>query len=372
MHKTFLFLLAQLLTLVAVGQEEYYSTDTISFVGLLNLVDAGDKMNARFCQINKNGDIVKFTPYEVKLYCLRSGRLYISKEIPGGDSIRRVFLEQLCQGNLNLFYYKNEKGKTFFLEKDSNLIELPKHTGQNRSFREQLKALTLDCPKMGETAKLVNYRKLSMQQFVNKINTCNRKPFRFTSYGMFFGYGKANLDVSFGAGVQLPFDIQPDPQSVTTIGLFLDFPIMVSNFSFYTNVHYFKYSVSYYQIHDKRDIDLVVNISAFKMPLMFRYTLPCGPVRPFVNAGIVVAYHNQAEFEFYQSLISPGQVEISEPYSNYFKSLQTGYTAGAGIEYSLTYRNSVFLEVRYDKLLKFDKPELVGMSTLFLIAGINF
>jgi len=372
MRKTFLFLLAQLLTIIAIGQEEYYTTDTISFVGLLNLVDTGDKMNARFCQINKNGGIVKYSPYEVKLYCLRSGKLYISKEIPGRDSIRRVFLEQLCKGNLNLYYYKNENGKTFFLEKDSSLIELPRHTDQNRSFREQLQRFTVDCPKLEETAKLVNYRKLSMQQFVKNINTCNRKPFRFASYGISFGYGNANLDVSFGAGFQLPADLQPDPQSVNSIGLFLDFPIMVSNFSFYANVHYFKYSVSYYQFHDKADIDLVVNISTFKMPLMFRYTLPYRQVRPFINAGIVVAYHNQAEFDLYQTVVSPGHVEISEPYSNYFTNLQIGYTAGAGIEYSLNYRNSVFLELRYDKLLKNDKPETVDMSTLFLVAGINF
>nr|NQU93511.1 PorT family protein [Bacteroidota bacterium] len=370
--KILLILLTQLPTLAAIGQNEYYSTDTISIIGLLNLVDGGDKMNARYCQVNNKGEITKYTPYEVKEYCLNSGKVYVSKEIQSGDSLRRVFLERLYDGDLTLFYYKNEDGKAFFLETDSSFIELPGKGVKNPSYQERLLPFTLDCPSLAKSTKLVNYRKFCIHQFVRKLNTCDRKPFRFMRFGLSFGYTKAYLGDEFGVLTSLPYAMQPNPDGSATVGLFIDFPILSGNFSFHTSLHYSRYAISYNQHHDKRDFDLVANISDFKMPLMIRYTFPRWPVRPFVNAGIMAVYHSHAEFDFYQSIISPGQIEIVVPYSISFTGFQTGYTVGAGIEFSITYRNSMFLELRYDDLFKDDQVESIDMSTLYLVAGINF
>ena len=114
-----LWLVLFFMPVVAYGQNEYYSIDSSIYVGV-KLIDGGAILNSRICQVKKDGEVVEYSPYEVKEYGFKDGRVYVSKEIQLSDSSkRRVFLERLYKGKANLYYYRAKGIKTYYIETDS-------------------------------------------------------------------------------------------------------------------------------------------------------------------------------------------------------------------------------------------------------------
>lgn len=83
--------------ILAFGQNEYFSTDSITSTGI-KLIDGGDLINSKLCQVKKGDKIIEYTPYEVKEFGFKDGRVYVSKEIQVSDSTIKVFLERLYEG----------------------------------------------------------------------------------------------------------------------------------------------------------------------------------------------------------------------------------------------------------------------------------
>ncbi|MBT3208489.1 MAG: hypothetical protein HN704_07245 [Bacteroidetes bacterium] len=76
------------------GQNEYFATDSSKSIGI-NLIDGGDLTNSRMCQVKNGAQTTKYSPYELKEFGFKDGRVYISKEIQIADSSIRVFLKRL-------------------------------------------------------------------------------------------------------------------------------------------------------------------------------------------------------------------------------------------------------------------------------------
>lgn len=374
MKNKILIIAFQLIAVFSFAQNEYILTDTASYGGVLNLIEASDKSNAKVCQRIMMDSIIRYTPYEIRGYRLRTGAVYKSMEIQRGDSTIRVFLEELHDGILSIMYYRGDHEKVFYMYEDSNLVELRRHGNTNRPYKNQLRdaAQALGCQEMIKTAGLVAYRKLPMMRYARRVDLCNGKPFRYIRYGITLGYGRATFGNNFGVGEGIPAAVEISPQGITGFGAFLDLPVLLGDLSIYLNPHYFKYALSYNRYVNKSDIDLVVNVEAIKLPVMIRYTLPLKVIRPYANGGLIVEYNHQVEYNYYQSLISPDQIEISKPFIASFSGFQSGFAAGAGIEFDLTHLNSLFMEIRYDQLMASEQPETVDLSTLSLILGINF
>jgi hypothetical protein len=105
--------------------------DTIK--GLINY--KRDQVNCQFCYFRRtqSDSILTLSPYQIAAYRFTNDKLYISKAIQYKDKeIRRVFLNCLFLGKVNIYLFADNGKSRYFIEKDSlGRVEIP--------FREYLK-----------------------------------------------------------------------------------------------------------------------------------------------------------------------------------------------------------------------------------------
>ncbi len=310
MKHLYTIFLISLLPILSFGQSEYFSTDSTSSYGI-KLVDGGDLINSQFCQVKKGDKTIQYTPYEVKEFGFKDGRVYISKEIQIADTSKRVFLERLHKGNTTLYYYKRKTIKTFFIQKDSTLfVEIPKQA-TDEDYSKQLLSLTKDCSNVSGACKLVNYNKKSLSKLISRYNQCELKPFPHFKYGFLISYeflrlippNEQNNDFEY-------FDYKFD--GGFSIGLFLENPILVSDFSLHAELLLSKHGYSYNKLVDNRDLDFVANFTSLNVPLLLKYAYPSNKIRPFINVGINGTYLIKNETLLYETIINETVIEIND------------------------------------------------------------
>lgn len=358
-----------------IGQGNYYATDSSMTYNAL-LIDGGDALNFSICQVKKNNIINKYTPYEVKEFGFKNGRVYISKDIQISDSLKRVFLQRLVKGETTLYYYKGKNTKTYFIEKDSNLfIELPKHDNIKESiiFKSNLLNITSDCPNISESINLVSYNKKSLSKLISRYNSGELKPFPSFRYGLLIGSGYKKLVPSKSLESQYVNYLDFKYDGGFTVGLFIDNPILVSDFSLHTELSFSNHGFSYNKLIDNEDIDFVANISSLKLPLLIRYTYPSNMFRPFINLGGVVTFNIKNENLIYVTTITEKIIEINDIKEiSLIDRNQAGYSIGGGIEYIINYKNSIFIELRHNNNYGLSDSKSLNISEFKLITGINF
>jgi hypothetical protein len=353
------------------GQSNYFSKDSVLSLGI-KIIKGSDKDNSRFCRVKIGDQIIEYSPYEVQEYGFRDGRVYISKEINLEDSVKKVFLERLYSGKTSLFYYRGTGIHTFFLGKDSSqLLEIPRRNGNGLNYLKQLKDLISDCSNVTDAVRFVSYNKGSLTKLISRYNNCELKPFPHFRYGLAIGYEPVKLKppTAIINNYIRYFNFRYDGGFM--IGLFLDSPIVVSDFSLHTEVYFSRHGYSYNKMVANKDFDFIANISSLKLPVLIRYTYPSNKTRPFFNLGGIVNFNIKNESSIYETTKTVSIIEINDtqngPLTDVF---QAGFSIGSGVEYCLNLRNSLFLEFRYDKL--YGDPNTLSKSILNLITGINF
>ena len=358
--------------ILSFGQLEYFSNDSSRSIGI-NLIDGGDLINSRLCQVKQGNKIIKYSPDEVKEFGFKDGRVYISKEIQFADSSRRVFLERLYKGKTTLYYYKGKGAKTFFIEKDSTLfVEVPKQNTAKEHFSKQLLKITDDCPNVSDACKLVNYNKKSFSKLIARYNQCVIKPFPHFKYGFLLGYEFSRLIPSDKQNGDLKyFEYKYDGDF--SIGVYADNPILESDFSAHAELLFSKHGYSYNKLVDNKDIDFVANFTSIKVPLLVRYTYPSNKIRPYINVGFVGTYLIKNETLLFETTIKENTIEIDDPHiTSLINDVQFGYNIGGGIEFKLNLKNSLFFELRYDNLYGAGDSEFRGTSAFNVFTGISF
>lgn len=370
-HLYFIFLIS-LFPILSFGQSDYFETDSLKSVGI-KLIDGGEMINSQFCQVKKRDKTIHFTPYEIKEFGFRDGRVYISKEINIDDSSRKVFLERLDKGKTILYYYKGKGIKTFFIQKDSTLfVEMPKKKSEDEDYSEQLLNLTKDCSNVLDACKLVSYNKKSLTKLIYRYNKCELKPFPHFKYGFLLGYEFLQLIPSGEQNNKLGcFDYKYD--GGFSIGLFLDNPVLVSDFSVHAELIFSTHGYSYNAQVDNKDLDFVANFTSLNIPVLIRYSYPTNKIRPFANMGLVGTYHIKNETLFYETTFLENTIEINNAINNsMINDFQLGYVIGGGVEYKLNYKKSLFFELRYNNQQSLEDFEFLGASVFSVLTGINF
>lgn len=360
------------------GQNAYFITDSISSFGV-NITDNGDLLNARFCTVESAKGIIRYTPNEVKEYGLNDGRIYVSKTIFADDSLKKVFMLRLVKGKFSLYYYRGKNIKTFYWQKDSTtLYELPKYHKDHPeiNFRKDLEYLTSDCENVRNATKLVSYNIKSLTKLVTNYNDCVLKPFQHFRYGLLLGYGLNKLETSpdqLGSAANINFDFVGG----VLPGIFIDYPIKMSNISLHTDLYFTKNGYSYYSSYVDKDLIeentfFVANTTSINIPVLLRYTFPTINVRPFLNAGFIYTYNIKNSTGIYTSTIYPTYIQttVFDENSHITKN-ELGISAGAGVEYILNYKHSVFFELRYNKLFSLPNENNLNKSEFQLIVGVN-
>jgi hypothetical protein len=339
----------------------------------VKLINLGSIENAEKCAIALNNRTLEYSPDQVKEYGFPNGQIYLSKEIHVADSVRKVFLERLYKGHTTLYYYRNKGVRTFFLEKDSApLVEVPKYNENGTYFQEQLASLAQECPNIVVASKLVRYNQKSLKKLIERLNTCDLKPFPYFKYGFFSGIEFQKLVPSKSSKNKYINDLKYKYEGAIVLGAFIDQPLFVSDFSIRAELNYSKHGYSYNNITDTLDIDFVANVSSIKLPVLLRYTYPSvRPVRPFVNIGGLYLFNIQNENTFYTTTkFNANNYEINKVKKSSIANNQWGLSVGLGCEYRLGLKTSIFVEARYSKIIS--KSDAMDYSIFNLLTGINF
>jgi opacity protein-like surface antigen len=373
MKNIYLILLLAICPMLSLAQSgSYYITNDNSIYAGVEIIDGGDLKNARICQVKKDGEIITFTPYEVNEYGLKDGQVYISTEILSAGSLKRVFLQRLHDGEITLFYLRETGIKTFYIQKDHDLlIEMPKRNTQGESYTSQLLRLTKDCPGVSDATRLVSYKKRPLTKLMQRYDHCEIKPFPRIRYGVSVGYGVSVL-VPASEQNELFQNFAYDYNGGSSVGIFINSPILLSDFSAHAEVVFSKHGFSYNAFENEKDLDLVANFSVLNIPVLVRYAYPSNRFRPFINAGLTGTHFLRKETLLYETSISKSIIKINQTEVNsVMNDFHIGYAIGGGIEYKLNLRNSLFLELRYNSQFKQGHFEFLGISAYKITAGIN-
>lgn len=375
MRRVFFLITVILIAISASGQNSYYETDNV-FVSGVKVIEGKNFSNFHTCRIYSEGKFTEYTPYQVKRYGLKDGPEFFARDIEISGTTHRVFLELLTRGKATLFYFGDKQKNLFFLEKDSLFFSLipDNHKRDDTNLSAFLAEISADCPELGDATGSVKYNRLRLSKFIDSYNSCTPLVFPEIRYGLMLGVGARKLVPSQNMSERALgyFDFNYEGSFIA--GAFVNIPVLVSDFSVQIELFYNKTSFSYTASTDEVKYDFQGDIYALKMPLMLRYTHPSqARLRPFVNAGLAFEYNIKNNLIMYQESLD-GQTSVipQSDYSDYVKNMLYGVSAGGGVEYKLSPKHSVFLELRYDYLSGVSAGSFLNSSELSLITGIIF
>jgi hypothetical protein len=365
---------------VLTAQKGYFSTDTSLTIGVkINI--GKDEQNCQYCAVIEKGVVKLMSPYEIIGYGIDNGREFIARDIILNDSSYRVFLERLVNDSTSLYYYKSEGIEIFFIEHNSDgLITLTRNEvdSYNSDYRTKLKEITSSCENTADAALLITYRKPVLTRFAKMYNNCERKAFPFFKYGAYTGAGFSWLVPVEGGNSYFDnpdFEMEFTTSHGLLIGIFIDQPLMVSDFSFHPEIYFTDYSYSSNSIDENTEIDLLVNTSAINLPMMFRYALPTLKARPYINLGGIYTYQWKIKNEGYSTALvdSDYRIVILDKPSPVSQNL-AGFTAGAGMEADLTYRMRIYFDIRFSRLYGLGDGNSIyyNQKELLINGGISF
>jgi len=353
------------------AQDDYYATKDRMAAGV-RLVNGSDKDNSKFCKLKEKSKIITLTPYDIIEYGFKDGTAYFSKDIQLEDSVRKVFLERLCTGGISLYYYKDNRIKLFFLEKDSSsLIEIAKRNKEGLKYNFQLMRAFTDCSNLLDATRLVSYNKKSLTNLITRYNTCDTRPFPHFKYGFYAGYELLKLVPPSGDEMTSQFNFKYEGGPM--LGILIDNPILVSDFSIHSELMFSEHTFSYNNKVADGDFDFIAKITTIKIPLLVRYTFPLNKFRPFFNVGGLAAFNIKNVNSVYESIINQYDIEINKISTHsMIPDRQFGFSAGGGVERTINYKNSICLSVSFSKLYGFSNPEYMKNSVISIVTGYNF
>lgn len=378
MKQIILTLLIVFPALLSKAQGDYYATDSSAVIGM-KIIDQGAYLNARVCVVEERDQKIEFTPYEITEYQTK-GTVYVSKEIEHNGEQKRFFLERLADGEVSLYYFRERGGYTFYFQREGEeLTALPRRLDTNgkKTYKEILADELEDCTYTPKHLRTARYTKSALAGFFDNYNSCIPMPFSVTRYGLTAGYGSFVHSVPDYSKGNILRDFNFQNYSQFSAGVFADTPLYRNAISLYIALILSEHSVSEYSRVDDTDLDILTNSVNLQLPFMIRYRIHTYALTPFVSAGGVAGfdlYNNTRVFQthFEQNVITTNMVQFNVPDPNLF----LGFSAGAGMEYRLNFRNRISIELQYLNMLPMgsNKSEniLLSRSGFQLLTGINF
>jgi hypothetical protein len=219
----------------------------------------------------------------------------------------------------------------------------------------------------------VSYNKKSLSKLIYRYNNCELSPFPFPRFGLIAGYGFTKLNPSSKNEISYLSEINYKYDGGYILGFFFDSPILSSDFSFHPELLYSENGFSYNLRDSNKDIDVIINTTSLSVPLFFRYTWPSKKTRPFVELGAIYSYNMKNEGTTYQSLIEGKVITILKASKKPLISENlVGFSFGGGIQFNLSYRNILSLEMRYNNQYRISNDGSYNKNSIQFISGISF
>ncbi len=344
-------------------RNNYLEVDSMVTSGI-NLVNGLPHQNAQFIvEKRKTGEITYF-PDQLSGYGFRGGPEYISKSIIVNGQSKRVFLEIISEGRINLYYYAEKGFTTYFLEKNSTVfVEIP----DRYDFRVPIIENTSDFNWKANQVQMARYNRNSLEKLISMYNKGINRPLSYRRFGVTAGYSVMYLAVPEDLNVGQVDFLSFSPGSSPQVGIFADLPVMMSDFSVNAGVNLSKHGFSANSVTAQSDVDVVVNLVSARMPVLLRYTIPTLTWRPFINAGAVGSWYLKYKREIYESTFMENSIIINEVESSAVSSrVSIGYSVGAGLQYNITSGNATSLEVRYSQFPGINRESEMSFAEIFV------
>ncbi|MFD2514030.1 porin family protein [Pontibacter locisalis] len=297
----------------------------------------------------------RYSAKDVLTYSTSDSIFYESKKVTAGKADKIVFLRVVVDGPVKLYSGNGiEEGVEFYLQKpNSPVIQLyqPYYKGTVASFAS-------DCETLQASSKnLPRYTASSLADFVRKYSACkyddqeSRVYLNHSKIGVLFGIRAAVLSSSFRFDSNLP-ETSDDFERGNKLsgGIFLNIHMADKKWSVQPEVSYAQHSFeSVYKYQHPFAVDytntFTYNITQLQVPLLLKYTFGENRIRPFVNAGPNINFLISNDIKRITTY-ETGQV-LTKSYGDANRSV--GYLGGAGIQYTLSGRRTLLLELRFSR-----------------------
>ncbi len=303
---------------------------------------------------------VFFSPAEVNEYRF-DGDLYQSLSFDGSDK----FYLLLTTGNTSL--YKGRKH--YLLKKQDSLIKF-----QRRNFKAVLKKSTKFDGRETTLSRL-SYTKASLRRFVDQCNkgVGNSDKLNYKKIGVTVAYGQLKFTSQLGNESTISNQVD---QSVITVGLFGDFPLLL-NRSLYlsTELLFVKAKPTFYNETPNSSYYTKLDLSGVMIPISLKLISENGKrIRPYAKAGGVVTILavDSPTGVLNNKVINSSTIEVAK--DNILHNVRPfyGFTIDAGIEINNGKRKNIHLGLRYEKTFfntSFSNVMSVGYSGLSIKLG---
>ncbi|OGX82773.1 porin family protein [Hymenobacter coccineus] len=319
-----------------------------------------------------------FQPADLRAYGLPGERKHYHSLTPVGAP-QPAFLEVLVSGPANLYVLRTaDRADHYYVATETfPLAELVHRKvmqeqasimQEQNIYRTTLAQALVGCPVAQAQLPTLRYTAAELARAVTTYNNCQAPPETVTAADIAAAGGtprgpRARLGIVLGAEQTImhvrftdmygsQHELSFSPKVVPIGGLSLSVPLAalsrklsLETALLYESIHYDQaFGNAYSSASDRYTFDMAY----LRLPLLVRYTYPTGHVRPFVEAGPVLAYALQLN----NSLVkSDNQGNASKPagfFQDNFRSFQEGLSGSLGAQFSYAKDRQAALLVRYE------------------------
>jgi hypothetical protein len=386
------------------GQSDFRQGYIINnnFDTLYGLIDyRGDIRNSNICVFKASVSAPKeiFKPEDIIGYRFVTGKFYISKNINTGDDEKRMFVEYLLKGIVDLYYYRDTKTNHYLIQKaDGKVYELMndqkiedingvKYSVNSNKYISALALAFSDCMEIQPQVRSASLDHMSLinvtknyHNMVCKDQECivyeKQLPavrFRFAPVA---GFRISNLKL-LNKPVYNTFDFEyafyPSFGGAVNIAM----PRMSERifFQFDVNIgkrHYYSYSLTNYSEVSYSISKTNLYTTFLEITPEIKYAYPRGKLRPV----FLVGYNMQKALS---NRSARNRYYVTETYdltNDYYNEkgilvdLMVGLHATAGIDFDIFGKRTGFVNFTYEYMRNRWNPLTAYTHTLYLSAGI--
>ncbi len=294
---------------------------TNEFDTIRGLVDyRGDIRNSQIC-VFKNDSSTEpsiYSPKDIKGYRIVDGKFYVSRIISKDSTEINLFLEYLVNGIADLYYYRDNNGDHYLVEKEGGKLvvltnEKIKVYGEYESYLRNsnryigiLKATFSDCNDIMPQINKVRFTHNDLIKITSDYHeyVCEdddeeciiyqkELPLTKLSYGPILGFNYSNLRF-VNTELYSGFDFKSDFSLSGGILLNILSPRINEKISFQIETVMIKnYFYAFHKVEDGFDIeytDIHIHVSSLNSLLSLKYTFPKSKIKPFLSVGFALDF----------------------------------------------------------------------------------
>ena len=370
------------------------TNDTI--FGFINL--KSNYSFSKMCEFKQHTDSPTeiYTVEGIKSFRIENQKYYIAKEVTIDSVKRKIFLEFLVEGIVNLYYYRDKVDEFYFIEKDNAIYPLSnkdlevirtsgnpyenpdkKYSLKSNQYKGILTVLFQASPEVQNKIRFTPFDYKALINITKDYHNAVCKDQKCIDYTKVTSH---SLTIEPNIGI-VSSTLRLKSSSNSTKDLQLTFGFNLRFTPRKINYHWnyligFSYSTNSFkptdfenQIFTKNTLtyQIRMNYTILKIPLMVEYSFPAKKIQPFVS----IAYENIFILNPVYEVREYGGLLDSK-----FRRYQYGFLGGAGIRYKINDKSYIQLKTDFELRLPFQNTREIldfhSVRSMAVIIGYGF